>query len=146
MTVRGIIRNGDRILVSREEWPKGKRFFLPPGGGINFREYAEHAIKREIREELRTEVEDVRYIGFIENMFENSYGLFHGFEMIYEVELKDKSLYELEIIEGIEDDMRNPELYGFPRGPIELKFVWKSLEEMNEEGLPLYPSGLERLL
>jgi hypothetical protein len=27
-----------------------------------------------------------------------------------------------------------------------MKFYWKSLEEMKEEGLPLYPEGVEELL
>jgi ADP-ribose pyrophosphatase YjhB (NUDIX family) len=143
--VRGIIRNGEKILVSSEAWPSNdNRFYLPPGGSIEYGEYGKDAIIREIKEELESDIENVRYLGMIENMFENPMGLGHEIVLVFEADLVDKSLYSQTKIIGCEAEIENSFLYG--AGPITLKFHWKSLEEMKQEGFPLYPEGVDKLL
>ncbi len=141
--VRGLVRNGKRILVSSEAWPtKGDRFYLLPGGAVKYGEYARHAIVREFEEELGDCVENVRYLGVLENIFETSLGLGHEIVLVYEADLVDKALYEKDKIVGVEDDIDDPELYG--SDALSLEFYWKSEEEMRREGRPLYPEGVER--
>ncbi len=106
-------------------------------------EYAQHAIVREFEEELTVRVENVRYLGVLENIFETSLGLGHEIVLVHEVDLLDKTLYEKDKIAGVEDDIDNPEIYG--SDALSLEFCWKSQEEMRREGRPLYPEGVERL-
>jgi 8-oxo-dGTP pyrophosphatase MutT (NUDIX family) len=143
--VRGIVRNGEKILVSSEAWPtKDDRFYLLLGGSIEYGEYGKDAIIREFKEELSADIENVRSVGVIENMFDSTLGLGHEIVLVYEADLFDKSLYSQKKMIGIEADVENTLLFG--EGPITLKFYWKSLEEMKQEGLPLYPEGVDKLL
>lgn len=143
--VRGIVRNGDKILVSSEAWPtKDNKFYLLLGGSIEYGEYGEDAIIREFKEELSANIENVRYVGMVENIFDSPLGLGHEIVLVYEADFVDKSLYSQKKILGIEADIENTLLFG--DGPITLKFYWKSLEEMKQEGLPLYPDGIDKLL
>ena len=65
-----VFRNKDRILVFEGYDPiKKQSFYRPLGGGIEFGEYGEEAVRREIMEELHTEIEDLSYLGMLENVF-----------------------------------------------------------------------------
>jgi NADH pyrophosphatase NudC (nudix superfamily) len=57
----GIFRRDDRILVfeSRERDSRGRIFYRPLGGSIEFGEYGDQALTRELREELGAEIENV---------------------------------------------------------------------------------------
>jgi NADH pyrophosphatase NudC (nudix superfamily) len=71
--VRGIVRNEDKILVQSVAWlTKDERIYILLGGSIKYGEYGKDAITREFKEELDTDIENVRYIGMIENIFEKS--------------------------------------------------------------------------
>ena len=55
-----IIRNGPRILVEYSTWPTDKDiFYVPLGGQIKYGEYGEETIRREIKEEIGAELEEV---------------------------------------------------------------------------------------
>ncbi len=52
-----LFRNSGRILVFEGYDPlKQQTFYRPLGGGIEFGERAEDAVRREIREEIRAEI------------------------------------------------------------------------------------------
>lgn len=54
--VAAVIRQGDRIFVTQRGYGEWKDWWEFPGGKIEAGETAEAALKREIREELSTEV------------------------------------------------------------------------------------------
>jgi 8-oxo-dGTP pyrophosphatase MutT (NUDIX family) len=68
-----VCREGERILVA-EYQEKGRLYYRPLGGGIQFGEYGHEAIKREIREEIGAELTDVHYLGMLENIYASEGG------------------------------------------------------------------------
>ena len=133
----GIFRRDDKILVfeSREHDSKGRIFYRPLGGSIEFGEYGDQTLARELREEIGAEVENVRYLGLCENLFRAPDGQrAHEIVLIYEADLADKALYE-------KDEMLVTEDTGAT-----FKAFWKSLAFFQRGEAPLYPNGLLELL
>lgn len=125
-----IIRHNGRLLVFRGEDPmKPEVFYRPLGGGIDFGETAQAAVKREIREEIGAELTDVRYIGTLENIFTLRGKAHHEIVLLFEATLSDRTLYDVQALDGREAD-------GSP-----LPVTWKPLSDF-EAGEVLYPDGL----
>ena len=84
---------------------------------------------REIREEIGTELVDVRYLATLENIHQHLGRPGHEIVRVYEARLSDPSVYERDLIDGAEED-------GEPR-----HCVWKPIADFIR-GVPLYPEGL----
>lgn len=68
--VIGLFAHNGRILVADGYDPvKDQKFYRPLGGAIEFGEYGEDTLRREIREEVNAEITDIRYLGMMENLF-----------------------------------------------------------------------------
>jgi ADP-ribose pyrophosphatase YjhB (NUDIX family) len=66
----GIFRRDDQILVGHgHDVLKGEHFCRPPGGAIEFGECAADALRREIREEIHTEIKTPYLLAVLENTF-----------------------------------------------------------------------------
>jgi len=133
----GIFRRGDKILVfeSRERDSRGRIFYRPLGGSIEFGEYGGQTLAREMREEIGAEIENVRYLGLCENLFRAPGGQrAHEIVLVYEAGLADKALYD-------KDEMLVSEDSGAT-----FKAFWKSLAFFQRGQVPLYPNGLLELL
>lgn len=131
-----LFRSGNRILVSEGyDSSKGDYFCRPLGGGIEFGEQSRDAMLREIMEETGAEVENLRLVGVLENifMFEGRQG--HEIVFVYDAEFADKSFYERDEIHGYESE-------------IDASFTasWQSLEEIAESRARLVPETLITLL
>jgi len=127
--------NKDRILVFEGYDPiKKQSFYRPLGGGIEFGEYGEEAVRREIMEELHTEIKDLSFLGLLENVFVFNGTPGHEIVMVYDGALIDSKLYDQAVIAVIE---ANGE---------EVRAVWKSLDEFEAGKSILYPDGLLTLL
>lgn len=125
-----LIRKGDSILVIHaHDNVRGQEFYTPLGGGVRFGERGHDAVTREFKEEIGADIEDVRYIDVLENLFilEGKPG--HEIVLVYEARLKDRSLYTKKMFEGRDTG-----------GPF--KAEWKDLSSFNSENAPLYPQGL----
>ena len=123
-----------RILVSEShDSLKSQHFYRPVGGGIQFGESSATAVTREVREELKAEVVNLRLIGTLENIFSYNGVPGHEIVMVYDGKFSDGSLYELASIPGVESN-----------GAL---FVakWHNLNEFSSQ-MPLYPSGLLEML
>ena len=131
-----VFRHNNCILVAEGYDPvKNEHFYRPLGGGIEFGEYSEQTIHRELWEEIGAEVCESKYIGTLENvyMFNGTPG--HEIIRIYDGVLKDAELYELSEIIGREMDI-----------DATFRAVWKPIDEFGAGKSILYPTGLLDLL
>lgn len=127
-----VIRDGPRLLVRRYTAPNGDHYYRPLGGRIEFGERAEQAVKREIMEEIEAEIEQVRNLTTIENIFERDGETGHQIEFLFEAKLVDRSLYGAELIHGMESSGKR------------IEAVWIDLTQPLDG--PLYPVCLRDLL
>lgn len=126
-----VFKNNNRILVFEgHDSIKSETYYRPLGGGIEFGESGEEAIRREIMEELRSEIEKLTYLGFLENIFVHNGKMGHEIVMVYDGVLKTRGLYE-------QAEMEVEEANGE-----KIRVVWKSLDEFGEGKSILYPDGL----
>jgi 8-oxo-dGTP pyrophosphatase MutT (NUDIX family) len=129
-----VCRDGDRILVAEgHDSRKKQTFYRPLGGTIEFGEAAAETVRREFREEIQTGLDEVRYLGTLENIFVYEGRRGHEIVLVYDGKLADRSLYEKEVIQGDE--------FGQP-----FQAVWKRLDEFGPGLSPVYPDGLLALL
>jgi len=131
-----LFRHNDRILVAEGYDPVRKQsFYRPLGGGIEFGEYSEQTIHRELLEELGAEVFDLTYLATLENIFVFNGTPGHEIVQVYDGSLRDTTLYGQTVIVGREVDLEET-----------FQAVWKHIDEFGEGKSTLYPAGLlERL-
>jgi 8-oxo-dGTP pyrophosphatase MutT (NUDIX family) len=129
-----VCRNGERILVAEgQDRKKRQTFYRPLGGTIEFGESGDETVQREFREELNSDLTNVRYLGMLENIFTYEERRGHEIVLVYDGQLSESSLYGKETIQGNES--------GEP-----FKVVWKRLDEFGPGKPPVYPDGLLELL
>jgi 8-oxo-dGTP pyrophosphatase MutT (NUDIX family) len=126
-------RRGDDLLVFEYRDPtKDETFYRPLGGGIDFGETAESAVRRELWEELGVELLDVRLLGVLENLFHGFGRDGHEIAFVFGCRLADQTLYETDAVGEVLDDPGT-------------KVMWRALSTFGP-GNPLYPDGLADLL
>jgi len=131
-----LFRHNDHILVAEGYDPvKKEPFYRPLGGGIEFGEYSEQTIHRELMEEIGAEIGELKYLGTLENIFVFNGVPGHEIVQVYDGVLKDPGFYEQAEIAGHEADIDDS-----------FKAVWKRISEFVEEKSTLYPSGLLELM
>jgi 8-oxo-dGTP pyrophosphatase MutT (NUDIX family) len=130
-----VFRNHGRILVFEGyNRTKKQHFYRPLGGRIEFEESSREAAAREIKEELGADVENLRHLGTLENIFTHRRKPRHEIVFIYDGTFVDKSLYEPPFLMAVEGNRH------------EFKALWKNLSDFDPDRLPLYPNGLLELL
>src|SRR5271154_5536777 len=103
-TARVVIYKGNKILsMEGVSSRKNDRFFVLPGGTIEFGEDSKTTLIREIKEELGAKLRDIRYMGVIENIFLWRGKKHHEFVFIYSAKFTEGSMYYKSSIEGQED-------------------------------------------
>ena len=126
-----VFRNGNRILVGDAYDPtKQELFYCPPGGRIEFGETSETALRREMREELGTEIENPELLGVFENLFTFDGHRGHEIVFVYNAELADRSLYSLDQFKGQESNGQS------------FNAIWLNLDTIGPDTPPVYPDGL----
>ncbi len=63
---RGVVFSKNKILVCKN---KGNKNYFLPGGHVEFGEFSQNALLRELKEELSLEAEETDFIGTIENIY-----------------------------------------------------------------------------
>src|SRR3990167_8607745 len=92
-----IVRSGEKLLFSRGYDSVKKQAFLRPlGGHVEFGETGAETIRREMQEELVSDVADVRFLSVIENLFTYRGKDGHEIVLVYEGKLTEKSFYSKE--------------------------------------------------
>ena len=97
--VSAIFRNGNKILVHHG---LTDNHYTLPGGRVKEGETTEDAIKREMKEEIGQEVSVIKPVSFIENMFTDNNIKFHELLVTYELQFKNKNVYDMQEIPVIE--------------------------------------------
>ena len=122
-----VSRNGKEVLagIGRDD-VKEEYFGRIIGGKMEFGETAESALRREFKEELNTDLEELFFIKMVENIF--TYNGQNGHEVIfvYKGNLSDKALYQKDLIK-VEDCGKK----------FDVKLV--SLDDVYSGKLKLYP-------
>jgi 8-oxo-dGTP pyrophosphatase MutT (NUDIX family) len=128
-----IVKNQDKLLVTRGfDENKGEEFFRIPGGGIEFGETSEQALRREAWEEFGTELTQVKFLKVLENIFDFNGSRGHEIVFVYQAELTNQDLYGLEKIKILDS----------PSGKCYSE--WLPLAGIT--GKKLYPDGVSGLL
>lgn len=129
-----IVRRDDCILVGHAfDSKKNEHYCRPPGGGIDFGERAEDALRREIREEMEAEIEDVRLLSVIENLFELEGQPRHEIVFVFEARLANPDHYQTDKIRMCDNAWGG-------------WLCWESLAQFERGERTLYPVGLLELL
>lgn len=125
-----VVRRGDEILVmeARDE-SRDLTFYRPLGGGIEFGERSDIAVRRELQEEIGAELEALSLMTVLENLFEFEGEAWHEIVFVYEATLADPSLYDRPTFVVTE-------------GTATLPAVWRRLSDFDMAAVPLYPDGL----
>jgi len=127
-----IVRNEGKLFVYRaKDSVKNEEFYRLLGGGIEFGEKAEEALRREIKEEIGAELEKIKFLRVIENifMFEGARG--HEIVFIFEAKFKDKEFYK----------KNNLEVKDRKKGR---KAVWVEIKKLRKSRF--YPEGIKDLI
>jgi len=93
--VLGIAIRDNKLLVS-EGYDKVKKqtFYRCLGGGIEFQEKSETALKREFMEELGIDIEVGDFVGVAENIFTFETKKAHEIVLFYNIKIKDEDYKE----------------------------------------------------
>lgn len=134
-----ISRPSDGALLVFDGYDTVKRelYHRPLGGGIEFGETAEAAVRRELHEELGVELDDIAPLGFLENLFTCDGRAGHQIVAVFSARLVDTSLYTRDEIAFVDNGVAGTACWL-------TRAAFRS--EQNPQGPPLYPDGLASLL
>jgi ADP-ribose pyrophosphatase YjhB (NUDIX family) len=129
--------DGALLVYDGYDTVKCELYHRPLGGGIEFGETAEAAVRRELHEDLGVELEDVALLGFLENVFTCDGRPGHEIVAVFLARLANTSLYLRNEIPFVDNGVA-----GTARWVTHATFR----SEQNPAGPPLYPDGLASLL
>jgi 8-oxo-dGTP pyrophosphatase MutT (NUDIX family) len=108
----GLIRDGDRIFISEGYDPvKEQTFYRVLGGGVDFGETSDEALKREFQEEIQAELTNIKYLGCLENLFTFNGNPGHELLQLYQCDFVDPKFYQLEELVFAEGDRKKKALW-----------------------------------
>lgn len=88
INARAVIQNDNKILLCHFV-RKDKTYYFLPGGGVEFAEDVVTALGRELKEELGVKLLDAKFIGGVENLFDNDGKLYHELNLVFSVTIDD---------------------------------------------------------
>lgn len=128
-----VIRDADRLFLSRGWDPAARRhFWRPLGGGVEFGERSAEALKREFREEIDQSIEILSPAVLFENLFTFNGSPGHEIILMHEARFVDDAMLTVEPFSFAEPG---------PSGSEHL-VQWMSLDQLRAGSEPLFPEGL----
>lgn len=130
-----ILRHQDHIFVTEYFHPTtDEPYYRPLGGGVEFFETGEEAVRRELMEEIEAPLADVRYLGMLENIYTVEGKRAHQICLMYGATFAHYQRQSLTYtVIGQE-------------GKESFRALWKPLGMFRNGEAPLYPNGLLALL
>lgn len=123
-----LFHNNGKVLVSKGfDRVKNEHFYRVLGGSVNFFETGKAGVRREIQEELHSEIENLKLVDVIENLFTYEGSKGHEIVFLYSGDLSRKELYEQNPIHIIEDTY-------------EFDAEWIATSDVLAGKIPLYPA------
>ena len=117
-----------KVLVSKGfDKVKNENFYRVLGGSVNFFETGEAGVRREIQEELLSEIENLKLIDVIENLFTYEGNKGHEIVFLYHGDLAREELYTQNSIHIVEDTY-------------EFDAEWIAINDVLSGKIPLYPA------
>ena len=129
--VVGVAIHDGSVLLHRADH---EAFWTLPGGRAEHGETAEQTLKREMREELETDVDVVRLLWFVENFFEYDGRSYHEIALYFLMQFPENSL-----------PCTSASFDRFDAG-VRLRFKWHLLQADLLTQLPLFPAFLPQAL
>lgn len=130
--VLGIAIRDNKLLVSRGyDKIKEQYFYRCLGGGIEFGEKSQEALKREFNEELGIDIEIKEYCGLDENIFTFQGKKGHEIVLLYNIKIKDEDYRER--YHMIDDDGED-------------EAIWVDIEDFKSKKKILYPDEIFKYL
>lgn len=131
----GLIVHNDRLLCQEcHDSAKDEHYFKPPGGGIQFREHSEEAMRRELWEELSVERCELKLLTVVENIFEYDGEGQHEIVFVYQIDGLAKSFYDQETL-FFDEPNHGPQ-----------KASWVDIPKLISGELVLFPAGVRNVL
>ncbi len=117
-----------KMLASRGlDRKSGKVFYRLLGGGVEFGESSEQAVRREMIEEVQSEILNLSFVTVVENIFEFEEIRGHEVVFIFKGDLARRELYDLPV-------------FTFYEGENEQEAEWVDADEIISGRSILYPS------
>lgn len=130
--VLGLVRNGNKLLVSKGyDELKKQEFYRCLGGGIEFLEKSEDALKREFKEELNIDINVGKFLGISENIFNYKGKNAHELVLFYDAYIDDKDYQEKYAV--TDDDSKT-------------EAMWIDINRFKDKELTLYPEQIFKYL
>jgi len=120
-----IEKDGKLLACKGYDSVKKETYFRLVGGTVNFGEGTEKALRREIKEELDSEIENLQFLTVVENIFTYEREAGHEICFIYKGDLSNKEVYKKNYIPIDVDD--------FPA-------EWVPISEILSGKIKLYPA------
>lgn len=125
--------DGKWLAMHSTDTRKGREFYRPAGGGVEFGESSRDAVCREMMEEFGAVVETVRLWGTSENIFTYMDRPGHEIVFLWECRFVDESLYA-------QDELTINE------NGVSMLAHWIDPDDLAAQGIALYPNGLPEIL
>lgn len=130
--VLGICRRNNKLLVGEGfDNIKNETFYRALGGGIEFLEKSDEALKREFLEEINANIIVKDFLGISENIFEYKGKKAHELTLFYSIDILD-------------DDYK--EEYYIKDGESRYKAKWIDVDEFKNKNKILYPDEVIKYL
>lgn len=126
-----IVKKNDKVLVQVGfDSKKNEKFYRLPGGGIEFGETGIVALHREFMEEFGSEINNVKSLGVLENIFTFEGNGGHELVMVYSADLMKESLYDEKEVRILDNDQSYA--------------IWENIDVLKDSHF--YPDGIKRFV
>jgi 8-oxo-dGTP pyrophosphatase MutT (NUDIX family) len=131
----GLIQHQGHVFVSPGlDQADDTTFYRFLGGGIDFGEPSETALKREFQEEIQAELTQIEYLGCLENIFTCDGKPGHELIQLFRGQFVDPAFYQLDTTFTLIEGKRNKEA------------IWIPIEQIRSGALNLVPQSCHQFI